>query len=279
MSNKLKRSITQANLQKFVLFRVIEVHPDVDASLLALAETSAQTVLDEHKGTVGVEPIAAEWARHAELKSVAAAARNEEGLTTTLALETIGKLAAARAEEEGPRLALIQKLAAWTPESSENLEQLIAEANQPELPLTFEQGWQRAANCYDTLPYKYEEQIELAKRVWNFAVDSCLATAQPVAEEMMDSLDALQCDYAQKMGDKKDEALLARFQAAWKKLDMLSVPYHALEPVIEVFSETSSSTEVQSTFVVKSTVKETVLRIVRQDEAGRYVAVIQGKAR
>jgi hypothetical protein len=277
MPNKLKRSITQSNLQKYVLFRVVEVHPDVDASLLALAETSAQAVLDEHKGTVGVEPIAAEWARHAELKSVAAAARKEEGLTTTLALETIGKLAAARAEEEGPRLALIQKLAAWTPESSENIEQLIAEANQPELPLTFEQGWLRAANHYSSLRLNIDEQQELAKRVWNFAIDSCLATAQPVAEEMMDSLDALRRDYVEKMGDRKDTALLERFEAAWQKLDVLSIPYAALNPVIKVFSEMSSDTSKQSTFVVKSSIQETVLRVVRQDDAGSYVAVIQGK--
>lgn len=281
MPNKLKLSLTQANLEKFVFSRVQDAYPNFSFSqdLLALAQTCAQHVLDQNNGTVGVEPIAAEWASHAELKSVAAAARAKEGLTTTLALETIGKHAAARAVDENQRLLLIQKLSSWTPESAENLELLIAEANQPELPLTFEQGWYRAASRYSSLRLNDEEQQELAKRVWNFAVDSCLATAQPVAEELMDSLDALRCDYAQKMGDRKDAALLERFEAAWQKLDVLSIPYVALEPVIEVFSETSSDTSVQSTFVVKSTVEETVLRVVRQDEAGRYAAVIQGKER
>lgn len=283
MPNKLKLSITQANIEKFVISRVQDAYPNFSfaSDLLALAQMTAQHVLYANNGTVGVEPIAVEWARHAELKTVAAAARTREGLTTTLALETIGKLAAARAVEENQRLALIQKLSSWTPESAENLELLIAEANQPEIPLTFEQGWHRAASRYSSLNLNYEQQQELAKRVWNFAVDSCLATAQPVAAEMMDSLDALRCDYAKEMGDRKDAALLERFEAAWQKLDMLSVPYLELEPVIEVVSETSSDTGGQSTpvFVVSSTVSETVLRVVRQDEAGRYVAVIQGKKR
>ena len=264
-----KQSITPANLEKFVLSSIALAKIDTEPSLIALATVAAQTVVTEAGGSADVEAVATEWARHTELKSIAAAKRESVGNTQGRALEAIGRLAAAKGIEEGIRLSLIQRLSQWTPETAENLDQLIGEVSLPELPLTFEQSWARAIHGYDTLPSGYEGLKELGKRVWNTALDVTLATAQPVAEELIDSLDAIRRDYVKHCSDVSGSAtgLTARIAAAMETLDYLSIPYAKLEPAIEVMSESKGN--------VACTYTEKVIRVVPQKEAGRYLAVIE----